>query len=291
MKLSITQSFKDIIEEDLLDLEKNIHFELPKEYKDFLLKYNGGRPNPNVFRTKKGEYETDIQFFFGITTGIYDILDNFHRLDDLDGKYIGIAIDSGGSLILMNLDSSEIYYYDTDIAELFLISESFEAFLKGLYNVTLEEDDFDRAVNKQDVSFFRDLIQSGKKIDEIVNKYDQPLLIAASLRNKLSLVKFCLDNNAKKDLALISAAGNGHLEVVKYLIEKGANIEERDPLQNNDTPLIQAAFNGSLDIVKLLINRGADIYAEDIHENNALNKAYWSDNQELIDYLENEVYN
>ncbi|MCV6630148.1 MAG: ankyrin repeat domain-containing protein [Flavobacteriaceae bacterium] len=43
-------------------------------------------------------------------------------------------------------------------------------------------------------------------------------------------------------------------------------------------------------MVKLLISKGADIEATDDYGQTALNKSYWSNNQELIDYFEKEVY-
>ena len=54
---------------------------------------------------------------------------------------------------------------------------------------------------------------------------------------------------------------NGHLEVVRLLIEKGADAtaEDKDKL----TPMQWAAFNGHLEVVRLLIEKGADATAED----------------------------
>ena len=56
---------------------------------------------------------------------------------------------------------------------------------------------------------------------------------------------------------LYSAANKGYLEIVKLLIENGADINK----SNNDgwTPLYSAADKGHLEVVKLLIENGADI--------------------------------
>ena len=50
----------------------------------------------------------------------------------------------------------------------------------------------------------------------------------------------------------------GHVEVVKYLVEQGANIHTL-----NDRVLFAAAWNGKWDIVKYLISQGANINADD----------------------------
>ena len=53
------------------------------------------------------------------------------------------------------------------------------------------------------------------------------------------------------------AAGNGHLEVVKLLLEKSADVT----VANNGgwTPLNSAASNGHNEMVKLLLEKGAGV--------------------------------
>jgi ankyrin repeat protein len=50
------------------------------------------------------------------------------------------------------------------------------------------------------------------------------------------------------------AALNGHLEIVKYLVEHGADIHIWE-----DEALRVASFNGHLEVVKYLLLQGADI--------------------------------
>ena len=54
------------------------------------------------------------------------------------------------------------------------------------------------------------------------------------------------------------AAANGHLDMVKYLVSKGADVRARF-----DFALQCTAFNGHLDIVKYLVENGADVRACD----------------------------
>jgi ankyrin repeat protein len=60
-------------------------------------------------------------------------------------------------------------------------------------------------------------------------------------------------------LPLLLAAFNGHLEVVKLLLDHGARVNQPDVL-NGRTPLIAAIYNKNLEVVKVLIARGASIY-------------------------------
>jgi ankyrin repeat protein len=62
------------------------------------------------------------------------------------------------------------------------------------------------------------------------------------------------DNSAKP---LLLAAGEGKLEIVRYLLDEGADVDARDPL--GGTALIEAAYFGHIDVVKDLLLRGADI--------------------------------
>jgi len=57
-------------------------------------------------------------------------------------------------------------------------------------------------------------------------------------------------------LALRSASENGHLEVVRLLLDRGAEIHAGE-----DYSLRWASHNGRLEVVRLLLDRGAEIHA------------------------------
>ena len=64
------------------------------------------------------------------------------------------------------------------------------------------------------------------------------------------------------------AAENGHLEVVRLLIEKGADATAED--DDKSTPLHYAAENGHLEVVRLLIEKGADATAANVYKSTPL---------------------
>ena len=82
------------------------------------------------------------------------------------------------------------------------------------------------------------------------------LLVSASVGENLGVIKRLLDNgvdtNTKKDVALKGAARNGHIEVVKALLNKGAR---------SDQAFYEASTNGHTDVVELLME--TDDYDED----------------------------
>lgn len=55
--------------------------------------------------------------------------------------------------------------------------------------------------------------------------------------------------------------GRGHIEVIKLLLEKGADIEAAD--SNGRTLLYRASLNGHDKVVKLLLEKGADMNTKD----------------------------
>jgi ankyrin repeat protein len=88
------------------------------------------------------------------------------------------------------------------------------------------------------------------------------LLLAASDAGDLDLVRFLHDKGAAVDEpdvqargAISFAAADGKLEIVRWLADHGALVDRPDWLQR--TPLFHAALGGHADVVALLIDRGA----------------------------------
>ena len=102
----------------------------------------------------------------------------------------------------------------------------------------------------------------------------QHLLFIASKQGNLEIVKYLLSdckfnvecknklkNNAEQIEHLVSpvwcAAVSGQLEVVKYLIEFGANVNSES--DTGSTPIRSACLESHLDIIKFLVKNGGDI--------------------------------
>lgn len=70
------------------------------------------------------------------------------------------------------------------------------------------------------------------------------------------------------EASLITAIKQGNLDKVKYLVEKGVNIDVRGSF--NMTPLILAIIHNRLEIAKYLIDNGAEVNLIDNSGGNAL---------------------
>jgi hypothetical protein len=73
-------------------------------------------------------------------------------------------------------------------------------------------------------------------------------------------------NSEQRHLALALAAQYGHSEVVRLMLDAGEDPNRFNPLggHSHSTPLHQAAGNGHLEVVKLLVSRGARTDVKDI---------------------------
>ena len=91
------------------------------------------------------------------------------------------------------------------------------------------------------------------------------------------------DNNGRTPLHY--ECENGYIEIVQYLIEKGADIEAKDIDQK--TPLFIAYEKGHLSIVKCLISKGAryDVQNQNDQGQSLFIYAYEHNNQTFIEYI------
>ena len=80
------------------------------------------------------------------------------------------------------------------------------------------------------------------------------------------------EKDREKDTALMKACRDCNaVNVVVFLLENGANINDKEYRDTIDqTPLIIAAFNGCRDIVKMLLDAGANIEHKNDQGENAL---------------------
>ena len=76
---------------------------------------------------------------------------------------------------------------------------------------------------------------------------------------------------------LIEATEKGDLELIKYLVEQGADIHAK-----NDCALRLASYSGNIEIVKYLVEQGAEIHAKN---NNALRWASENNHLNVVKYF------
>ena len=82
---------------------------------------------------------------------------------------------------------------------------------------------------------------------------------------------------------LHSASSEGHLQVVRYLLRRGINVNVRN--SGDDTPLLLASGQGHLDVVQCLLEHGADMNLLDDQNNTPLTLAAYSGHVNVVRFL------
>jgi ankyrin repeat protein len=107
---------------------------------------------------------------------------------------------------------------------------------------------------------------------------EQDSIIKAAEDGHLDMVKLLIEDGAEidvesyyKETALMCASENGHFDIVSLLIEKGATIDKKS--NYGETAIMCAARKGHFDIVGLLIKNGAKINEKDNCKKTALMRA------------------
>ena len=117
-------------------------------------------------------------------------------------------------------------------------------------------------------------------------------LIKLIHENKKSMKRSAIDKLIREganidgthdDFPLFCAVYNNSYGTVKYLLEKGADVNKKSSRDNdNFTSFHLACMNGNTNIAELLIQYGADTSTKDIHGNTPLMIASLRDNDELV---------
>ncbi len=105
-----------------------------------------------------------------------------------------------------------------------------------------------------------------------------------------------VDVNARDDMtdetALMGASQAGHVNIVLYLLEKGADVNAKQYCQRwqGITALMKASNQGHTEIVKILLENGADVDCKSAIGNTALMKAREKGHVTIVALIKNHIY-
>ncbi len=119
------------------------------------------------------------------------------------------------------------------------------------------------------------------------NRFGDTAIMVAALNGYLDIVRTLRSKGAELDspgwTPLIYAATGGHDDIVRYLLAEGANINAASP--NGTTALMMAVRESRLDTVDLLLSRGADVNHRNENGATALAWAEKNDDRSLVERL------
>lgn len=125
---------KEIKSAELIsDFERKFNFKFPDEYRECVLKYNGGRPSKKVFDTEKVK-EREIKSLLSFN---HNDLETMWFVNDCNDTslYIAFATDSAGNLICFNASDSSIVFIEHETNVIEKVSDNFVNFIGSLYSL------------------------------------------------------------------------------------------------------------------------------------------------------------
>ena len=152
IKIEGANEFGQLTSEQLFEFEQKHNLKLPDDYRSFLLKYNGGRPNPEIIDfIQYGENQSDIvNYLCGIHDGEYWASLEWH-MESLNNRgpagFVPFGYDPGGNIYLLGVIAEhfgKVYFWDhenesmlydkePDFENISIIADSFSEFLNKLH--------------------------------------------------------------------------------------------------------------------------------------------------------------
>lgn len=153
MKVKIVEAQEQIAPDVLQNAERALGKALPEEFKRFVLKHNGGRPEPATFRVRWsgqdwaiGWERNMVHFFLSFQGGSENFLDYSRTFQGrIPADTVPIAYDPGGNLILLGISGptvGRVFFWmreyevpegeTPDYSNVGLIANSFNEFLDSL---------------------------------------------------------------------------------------------------------------------------------------------------------------
>jgi len=230
MKVVNSNKYGEINLDTLEEFEQNLGTKLPDDYREFLVKHNGGKPIPNVYNIPNNG-SSGLHHSYGLHehnhTDLREIKETYtNRISD---DLLPIFDDDFGNEIcigIRNESYNKVFFWihDKPLGEddLVKISDSFSEFLDNLYEY-IDEDEtvIDKLFREKNLEGFKTLINSGYNI-ETLDKYDRSLLEVAAIKAFNELILLLYKQGAKPRNSLEIAKKNAeffdkHKETVNIL--------------------------------------------------------------------------
>jgi len=172
-------SFGNEIDKVIIEtIETNLEISLPKDYVDFILKNDGGKPESNIVKYKD-EYskscEASVRYFYAFSfnkqqfTNIKYPISTYIKENRIPKGYFPIACDCGGNLFCISTNENDygsIYFWDHDI-------EVEEGEKPTMYNMHYICDSFTKLIT-QKMELYNEPIEKGSKKQEKAEVWIKP---------------------------------------------------------------------------------------------------------------------
>ena len=163
----------------------------------------------------------------------------------------------------------------------------------------LAEDDFSRsagtppimaAVDGGNPAIVSRLLELGADVNQRLAVRNGTVIHMAASKGNAEVVRLLVEHGADIEAededgwtAVFYAALSGDLETIQYLCDQGADIQRTTG--EGFTPLIAGMENGQLEVARLLVELGVDIHARDSYGGSALWLSVQNQKPQILEYL------
>jgi len=152
--VKMLDTYNNLSQKDIQDFETSNSIELTNNYKEFLLKWNGGIPDPGVFIIPEWEGTTVMNYFYSIgdTDNDFEVYLDIYDLRLPEG-FIPVGNDAVGNAILLGILEpyyDQIYFWDhenesdldePDMSNMYFLADNIWHFLDSLYEDESDDDE------------------------------------------------------------------------------------------------------------------------------------------------------
>ncbi len=235
MKIKNGNKYGHLISEDLKMFESLIKCKLPKEFRNFLLKYNGGDPDPSDFDISTEEGTTTLNGIYGLHNGPHhcNLLQNYLIYKGrIPKQLLAIGGDNLGNQICIGLTKKYtgcIYFWDHEkerkifkFSAITLLASNFNTFIDNLYEfIDPNETKLEKIIRLEDLEGMSKLINQGFDINTYDKNQITPIELCA-IHRKHVLMEYLFYKGAKIGASLTYAEENSqyfeeHKETVKLI--------------------------------------------------------------------------
>ncbi|WP_449601286.1 SMI1/KNR4 family protein [Paenibacillus sp. Marseille-Q9583] len=140
----IISSNEKITVQEIEGFERTHNIKLPESYKEFLITFNGGHPEPNLFNISDvGESVVNVFYGLKISKSYDELLNAYESLEgSIPEGFLSIGDDSGGNQICLGISGEyygKLYFWFHDIEDndevdnMVFLSNEFDEFINNLY--------------------------------------------------------------------------------------------------------------------------------------------------------------
>ena len=218
----------------------------------------GGTPEPNCYVDEV----RSLLLFVGLVFSLADEImaeQHFPFPSPRECGLLPVATTGGGDYFLIELTTGEVFYWDHEVDDVVVKSEdllwlapSLDALVDGLV--------YPPGEGPREVDEFEEVARNGSlaKLEELVawrgiearNAAGRTVAEEAARCESLPLVRRCLELGASMRNLLGFAAQGENLELITYLVDRGAGINDVD--EDGETPLDRAISPETYELLERL---------------------------------------